>query len=153
MTAHEDHNQPRFPCHRKACSELLEPELADVVSGSLQCLVNKLCEIATSSYCVTASVLDHWPTSRLAGELRCYQQYLNNQPKTGCARRLDSISMSVDLFRYGHKPIDYERRPFRIPRSRPSRLPDCLCRSQESRPLLKSSARSRRSIALRSIQR
>ena len=30
--------------------EILEPKLGDVVSGDLCCLVNKLCEAATSSY-------------------------------------------------------------------------------------------------------
>ena len=30
--------------------EILEPKLGDVVSGDLWCLVNKLCEAATSSY-------------------------------------------------------------------------------------------------------
>ena len=33
-----------------ACVEILEPKLGDVVSGDLCCLVNKLCEAATSSY-------------------------------------------------------------------------------------------------------
>ena len=54
MIAHEDHNQPReqpFPCYRKACAKSLEPGLGDVVSANLQCLVNKLCEAATSSFC------------------------------------------------------------------------------------------------------
>ena len=45
------HPNSHFPARlRGACVEILEAKLGDVVSGDLCCLVNKLCEAATSSY-------------------------------------------------------------------------------------------------------
>ena len=67
---HKDNNQSRTaipPVVPRACVKYLELRLGDVVSRNLQCLVNKLCETATTAITLSSDPASREISSNLPG--------------------------------------------------------------------------------------